>query len=326
MLWGMLATGTARRVMASVQNVRPRVDVDGNPIDCHDGCLRYFAGRFYWYGTRYGNTDGFTFANEYVSYSSPDLMTWTPHGRLLVDAAPGVYYRPYVVRHPATGKYVLWFNWYPKLWEGEFGSAVSDEPSGPFRIVHPSLKLRGRKPGDHNLFVDEDGRGYVVYTDIAGLGEDRHAMSVERLTDDLLTSTMEGSEAIDRRVEAPAMFRHNGLYYVVFGVTCCFCPEGADARVYVSERPLGPYRRLCEINRDPGGKIIIPGQQTDICALPAADGGVARLWMADLWGSRQDGVKGHDLQFWSEPLKFRRDGTIEPLRWVESFTLALGSE
>ena len=35
--------------------------------------------------------------------------------------------------------------------------------------------------------------------------------------------------------------------------------------------------------------------------------------MADRWGSRPDGVKGHDLQFWSAPLRFTPEGMIEPI-------------
>jgi Glycosyl hydrolases family 43 len=310
-----------------IQNTRPRTDIRGDVIDCHDGCIRYFNGRFYWYGTRYGTSDGFTPSNVYASYSSPDLQQWTPHGPLLRDPPAGVYYRPYVVFNPRTRKYVLWFNWYPKLWEGQFGSAVSDSPEGPFEIVNPHVTLRGDTPGDHNLFVDEDGTGYVVYTNILGdsaqgVWENRHAMSVERLTDDFTASTLVGSETLDRRVEAPAMFKHNGLYYILFGETCCFCITGADARVFVADQPLGPYRKVGDINRDAADRIIIPGQQTDVAAVPTQSG-IAYLWMADLWGSRPDGVKGHDLQYWSEPLRFNSDGSIAPLRRTDTFELEL---
>lgn len=118
------------------------------------------------------------------------------------------------------------------------------------------------------------------------------------------------------------MFKREGLYYVLFGQTCCFGPEGSDARVFVSERPLGPYRKIGDINRDDAGAIIIPGQQTDVAVIPTRHGD-AHLWMADLWGSRPDGIKGHDLQFWSEPLRFNDDGSIRRLRAVESFRLDL---
>jgi hypothetical protein len=35
--------------------------------------------------------------------------------------------------------------------------------------------------------------------------------------------------------------------------------------------------------------------------------------MGDRWGSRPDGIKGHDFQFWSAPLKFGPDGGILPI-------------
>jgi hypothetical protein len=46
--------------------------------------------------------------------------------------------------------------------------------------------------------------------------------------------------------------------------------------------------------------------------------GPAFIWMADWWKSAPDGVKGHDLQFWSAPLKFNPyNETILP---VENIT------
>jgi hypothetical protein len=43
------------------------------------------------------------------------------------------------------------------------------------------------------------------------------------------------------------------------------------------------------------------------------------IWMADRWESSPDGIKGHDFQFWSAPLKFSPDGDILPIenigRW-----------
>jgi hypothetical protein len=309
----------------TIRNDAVRTDLQGNPIDCHDGCLRYFNGRFYHYGTRYGNTDGFGFTNRYVVYSSPELVNWTNHGELLDGTqAPGVYYRPYVVFNPSTKKYVLWFNWYPELWKGRFATAESDSQQGPFKVVHDKVDLCRATPGDHNVFVDEDATAYLIYTDITG-DTDRHAMSVERLSDDYLTSRKEGSATLDNLVEAPAMFKRNGMYYAVFGKTCCFCPEGSDARVFIADKPLGPWRLLCEINCDDEQRIIIPGQQTDIATIPTANGNTL-LWMCDLWGSRADAIKGHDLQFGSEPLRFNSDGTIQPLRWCDRFELDIASD
>jgi len=63
---------------------------------------------------------------------------------------------------------------------------------------------------------------------------------------------------------------------------------------------------------------IIHGQQTHIAEI-ATTTGTAYLWMADRWGSRPDGIKGHDFQYWSSPLVFNADGSIQKL----SFELGL---
>lgn len=59
---------------AKVNNLLPRYDVSGEIVDAHDGCLQYFAGRYYLYGTAYGKSAGYGINNRFRVYSSPDLM------------------------------------------------------------------------------------------------------------------------------------------------------------------------------------------------------------------------------------------------------------
>lgn len=78
---------------ATITNTDPRRDTRGNILDAHDGCLEYFESRFFLYGTRYGDTDGFGTINRYVCYSSTDLTTWTFHGEMLENAPPRIYFQ-----------------------------------------------------------------------------------------------------------------------------------------------------------------------------------------------------------------------------------------
>lgn len=306
-----------RRV--TVSNAEPRRDaVDGSIIDVHDGCLERFGDRYYLYGTAYGNTDGFGPTNRYVCYSSPDLVSWTYHGDLLRNAPAGVYYRPYVKFNSKTRQYVLWYNWYPTLWDGQFGVATSEKPEGPFTIRETNAKVRNPRPGDHGLFVDDDGTGYLAYTSI-GLG---HGIAVEKLNDDYLSSSMECSEILSAGCEAPAMIKRNGTYYVFFDSCCCFCPQGSGARVYVSKSPLGPYSHTGNINRTKDGSPVIAAQQTHVAQIHTPSG-IEYIWMGDRWESRPDGIKGHDFQYWSSPLRFAEDGTIEPLKWEDQWSVDL---
>jgi len=189
------------------------------------------------YGTSYGRSRGFSINNRVRVYSSANLKNWTLEGELLKSPPDGVYYRPYVVFNPNIGKYVLFYNWQPKLWDGKTGVAFSDKPQGPCAIANPELALSQRAflPGDGSPFVDEGGTGYFIHTVIG----QRHAVRVEQLTRDYLASTGKFSEILARDCEAPVLFRRGDCYYALLGQCCCFCSEGTDARFSLRRCSLG---------------------------------------------------------------------------------------
>ena len=345
---GGLGTNVFRTV--TINNVEPRRDVAGRIIDAHDGCLQFFEGRFYLYGTAYGtNTDYFQTNHHYCVYSSPDLGQWTYEGELLQAQPSGVYYRPYVVFNPNIRKYVLWYNWYQKNWDGQTGVAVSTSPSGPFTIVNPNIQLSHAHAGDGSLFVDDDGTAYYIYT---AIGEG-YTIRVERLTPDYLKATGGTSRILAAGGESPVLFRRNNTYYALCGPRCNACPQGSETQVFTSSSPLGPFvtKPDWNINRHtehdvpkishqetnglgiltPEGTYtlhpsrdtqiinatnspIIPAQQTWVAKIPTPDGPVF-IWIADRWGSSPDGAAGHDFQFWA-PLEFSPDGSVLPIKNV----------
>jgi len=328
----------------TINNLAPRRDVNGQIIDSHGGCLQLFNGIYYLYGSRLGTNRVDTVWNVPFSvYTSPNLRDWTDRGNLLKNAPKGVYYRPYVVFNAKTKKYVLWYNWYEKLWTGAAGVAVSDSPTGPFVIVNRHAHLSGSSPGDGTLFVDNDGAGYYVYSDIAN----DYALRIERLTPDFTDSSGQASSFIAYGVEAPLMFRRHNVYYILAGTLCAACPQGAEVAVEMSSSPFGPYEFAGEINHQSGHDTVqassdetfesggertnganglsayvrptkkhpfIRGQQTWIAQIPMVNGNSLYIWMADGWFSARDGMRGHDSQYWGAPLQFNPDGTIQPLK------------
>ncbi len=272
--------------------------------------------RYYLYGTSYGKSDYTGKNNGYRCYSSPDLATWKLEGDLLPERPDGVYYRPYVVYNAQTRKYVLWYNWYEKLWDGQYGVATSDRPEGPFTIRDRNVAVGRAMPGDLSLLVDDDATAYLIYTSIA----DHHAISVEKLSDDYLRSTKENSGVLAKGCEAPALVKHGGTYYALFDDCCCACPEGSGVRVYTASKPLGPYTwKKVNINRDARGQTVIRAQQTFVAQIPTADG-LQYVWMGDRWHSAPDGINGHAFQYWA-PLRFDAAGGIEPLKWLDQWTI-----
>lgn len=330
----------------TISNVQPRLDVKGQIVDAHGGCLQFFNGLFYLYGNALGTNKNDTFTNcPFSVYSSPNLADWKLEGTLLKDMPKGFYYRPYVVFNPKTKKYVLWYNWYKTLWKGQDGVAVSDSPTGPFTIVNQKAHLGGTSPGDGSLFVDDDGTGYYVYTDI----DNHYALTIERLTPDFLDTSGERSGFIGYGIEAPVLFRRNDLYYILCSTLCASCPQGSQVGVQMANSPMGPFYNAGEINdyapsngvyaaggdpsatpmelnktngfiRPPKRMPFIRGQETWVARLPTGNAPMF-IWMADGWYSATDKTRGHDFQYWSAPLKFNDDGTLKPLKFSASWTI-----
>ena len=324
----------------TIINAEPRRDANGDILDAHDGSLEFFDGQFFLYGTHYGDTDGLTDTNRYVCYSSKDLVHWKFQGALLKDAPARIYYRPYVKFNPATRKYVLWYNA-----DNRYGVATADHPAGPFTIQNPDVEVKysAQGVGDFGLYVSDDGSGYIAYTALnlaqmessASTRPEHHRISIERLAPDYLSSTKENSGFIAGNVESPSLFKHKGIYYLLFDNTCAFCTSGSGARVYTARSVLGPYLYRENINlkgpkedgtswTSPGsGRIntIVDAQQTHVAEIPSASGRLF-LWMGDRWGSTPDGIKGHDFQVWL-PLEFGDHDVIRPLTKLSEWQVTL---
>lgn len=141
-----------------------------NPLDVKFGdpyILLASDGRYYMYGTG-GVKAGF------ACYSSDDLTTWTPEGRVYRGATPeswtvDCFWAPEV--YEIDGKFYMFFsaNWREnptdELENFRIGVAVADKPTGPFREMNGGpLFDPGYPVIDGNLFIDDDGRYYLYFS------------------------------------------------------------------------------------------------------------------------------------------------------------------
>jgi hypothetical protein len=252
----------------------------------------------------------------------------------------GANFRPKLLYHPSDKTYVLWFNFQTPIPNvpGYYTVATSKKPWGPFSIVQQNVTVSKPLNGDFNLFQDHDGIGYIVYNSDVNGGTQCGAchippcdcgfqMSVEVLSPDFQTSTGVNSGWIgEPTVEAPAMFKRKGVYYLLFDRLSCFGPQGSGAVVYTATKPLGPYIAQGNINRHgpfrPSqlGFIIIPAQQTYVAKVDDQF-----VWQGDMWNSYIDphthhNVKAYDYQPWL-PLQFTANGNISQLVWQDHWQL-----
>lgn len=183
------------------------------------------------------------------AFSSPDLVHWTKHRRILDTR--GVRWAAYAIWAPsaiaANGRYYLFFG-ANDVHEGETGGigvAVADKPAGPFRdlIGKPLIGNihNGAQPIDQFAYRDDDGQLYLYY---GGWGH----LNVVRLAPDLKSLQPFSDGTTYREITPPGyvegsfVVKRNGIYYLMWsegGWT------GPDYRVAYATGPsaLGPFTK-----------------------------------------------------------------------------------
>jgi hypothetical protein len=331
---------TARLV--TIHNDRPRLDVTGAYVDCHDGNIVFHDNTFFLYGEFYGNLTGRPFvpapgwgsAPQLSVYTSPDLESWTFRGHLFNSSVPSdsafTKWIPTALWSPACSCFVLWF--------GSGGWAVATSSDG----IHFSLASRGatsRLGGGTDgtgLFVDDDGQGYVAFSarDSGGPPPGGHLLSIERLTPDLLASSkVNVSDFFPiSYVESPSLFKRAGRYYLLSPSCCCACRGGSGLAVYSAPSILGPWAlQRGDVNcndtaveicgafgaRTAGASDITwDAQWWSVSTIPLADGGSALLLNGRRWLSGEGnnpecgdlcGNNGHNAPCVNEAYELRKD-------------------
>ena len=221
-------------------------DTGGNPINAHGGGLLYHNGRYYWYGEY---KQGETILPEWATwecyrtdvtgvgcYSSPDMVNWTFEGIVLPaekddpssDLHPSkVLERPKVVYNQKTGKFVMWAHVESADYsKAAAGVAVADTPTGPFTYLG-SFRPNNAMSRDQTVFVDDNGRAYQLYS-----SEENATLYISELTDDYLRpSGRFVRRFIGKKREAPAVFKHDGKYYLLSSGCTGWDPNQAELAV-----------------------------------------------------------------------------------------------
>ncbi len=212
------------------------LDVEGNPIQAHGGCIINHKGKWYWYGENKGqdNCPGRNRVDVIgiSCYSSNNLADWKYEG-LALEAdhenkeslihTSMVVERPKVLCNEETGKFVMWMHCdYPNYVYGGVGVAVADKPEGPFTLVR-NMQPNRQDSRDMTLFKDRDGVAYLVHSK-----DWNKTMNIARLTKDYTDVTgFYVSIMQDQEREAPALCFYEGMYYMVTSGCTGWAPNSA---------------------------------------------------------------------------------------------------
>jgi beta-xylosidase len=183
-------------------------------------------------------------------FSSPDLVNWTKHERIIDTAevawADSAMWAPGVIEN--KGKYFLFFA-ANDVHEGEVGGigvAVADQPQGPFKdlLSKPLIQdiVNGAQPIDQFIFKDKDGSFLMYY---GGWGK----CNVVKLNEDFtgLLPFEDGEYFRDvtpkSYVEGPFMFIRDDKYYFMWSEGGWTGPDYKVAYA-ISDNPFGPFERI----------------------------------------------------------------------------------
>ncbi|MFL5996941.1 MAG: RICIN domain-containing protein [Streptomyces sp.] len=195
-----------------------RTDQNGNALQLHGLGIIKVGSTWYGFGEdKTGETSADTSFQDITCYTSTDLANWTYQAQALPrqssgDLGPGrVVERPKVIYNASTSTYVMYMHIDSTNYsEARVGVATSSTPCGPY-TYRGSFRPLGNLSRDLGLFQDTDGTGYLLSEDRNnGLRIDK--LSADYLSVDSAVAVLGGSGSSS--VEAPAMVKVNGLYYV----------------------------------------------------------------------------------------------------------------
>mgnify|MGYP004449613017 FL=1 len=301
-------------------------DTDGNPINAHGGGIMYHDGTYYWYGEYKGHhtyrSPGVgwecyrTDAGGVSCYSSRDLYNWKWEGVVLEPDTVNPYSdihptmvieRPKVVYNEKTGKFVMWMHIDNHNYgKATAGVAVSDSPTGKFTYIE-SMRPNGSESRDITLYKDDDGKAYILFS-----SEGNGTMHICLLTDDYLRPTTEvARNFIGQSREAPAVFKHNGKYYIVSSGCTGWSPNEADCAV--ADKITGPYKQLGNPCQGNNADKTFYGKSTFV--LPEHGKPGTHIMMFDRWNKR----KLDDSRYIWLPIDF--DGEKFTITWNDTWSL-----
>ena len=211
------------------------------------------------------------------AFSSPDLVTWTKHSRVLetnnVAWAHRAMWAPAIVAK--GGRYFLFFGANDIQNDQELGGigvAVAEKPEGPFKdyLGKPLVDkfYNGAQPIDQFVFQDRDGQYYLIY------GGWRHC-NIARLQEDFrgfkpfADGTTFKEITPKGYVEGSVMFVRQGKYYFMWSEGGWTGPNYSVAYA-MADSPLGPFERIGKIlQQDPA--VATGAGHHSVIKLPGKD-------------------------------------------------------
>ncbi len=201
------------------------------------------------------------------------------------------------------------------------GVAESNRPEGPFIPQNEILICQIEEGGSIDLasFIDDDGSRYLVWKNDGNSCNMQTWIFIQQVAADGMTRLGRPRRLITADqpwegclVEAPTLWKHDGLYYLFYSANYFMGPEYGIGYA-VAEAPLGPYRkarrpllttRHHEGLTGPGGQDLVrtPDGKTWMLFHAWGEQNCRVLHLAEvIWECGRPTLRGAGLQGWTLP-------------------------
>jgi len=161
----------------------------------------------------------------------------------------------------------------------------------------------GQMSRDMTLYVDDDGKAYHIFS-----SEENLTLHIAELTEDYLHHSGRYTRVAPAgHNEAPAIFKHQGTYWMITSGCTGWAPN--EARMFSAPSIWGPWTQHPNSCRGPKAELTFGGQSTFI--LPVGD---QYIFMADIWRPRRP---SNARYIWL-PIEFEDGKPI--VRWQDEWT------
>ncbi|WP_406221570.1 RICIN domain-containing protein [Streptomyces canus] len=261
-----------------------RTDQNGNTLQLHGLGIVKVGSTWYGFGEdKTGETSADTSFQDIICYSSTDLANWSYQGQALSRQASGdlgpsrVVERPKVIFNASTSTYVMYMHIDSTTYaDARVGVATSSTPCGPY-TYRGSFRPLGNLSRDIGLFQDTDGTGYLLSED-RNNGLRVYKLSADYLSVDSVVTVLGASGSSS--VEAPAMVKVNGMYYV-FGSH--LTGWSLNDNIYATATSLGGPWSSFRNFAAPGTHTY--GSQTANVITVQGSSGTSYLYAGDRWNT-----------------------------------------
>ena len=319
-------------------------DDTGQHINAHGGGIMKYGDTFYWFGEHKSDHTSDALVGV-TCYASQDLVNWRNCGVALSvtdqrghDIERGcILERPKVIYNAVTKKFCMWFHLELKgrgYNAARYGVAVANRPEGPYKFLYSQRANAGTWPvegigefdeflrrdygtgqmsRDMTLYIDDDGKAYHIFS-----SEENYTLHIAELTADYLHHTGRYTRvAPGGHNEAPAIFKHQGTYWMITSGCTGWAPN--EARMFSAPSIWGPWTQHPNPCRGPKEEITFGGQSTFILTLnpQSSSANPQYIFMADIWRPRHPS----DARYIWLPIDFEDGKPV--VRWQDEWELKL---